>query len=78
MVGDAVTEITKDSLQIARLEEQLSSMRHTLEKMDERMEAMETQLAEARGGWRTLVWLGGAAASMGAAMSWVVSHVRFQ
>lgn len=77
--------ITPDSLQIARLEAQFSFMRATLEKLDERMElmdarmeAMERQLAEARGGWRTLVWLGGAAASLGAGMSWVLSHVRLQ
>jgi hypothetical protein len=77
--------ITPDSLQIARLEAQFSFMRATLEKLDARMgsmegrmESMERQLAEARGGWRTLVWLGGAAASLGAGISWVLSHVRLQ
>ena len=70
--------ITKDSLHIARLEEQFAAMRHTLEKMDEKLEVMERQLAEARGGWRTLMALGGAAASLGAFVSWIVSHVRLQ
>jgi len=77
--------ITPDSLQIARLEAQFSFMRATLEKLDsrmeameERMESMERQLAEARGGWRTLVWLGGASASLGAGVAWVLSHVRLQ
>lgn len=71
-------QITRDSLQIARLEEQFSSMRETLEKMSARMEAMERQLSEARGGWRTLVWLGGAAASLGGCAAWIASHIRLQ
>jgi phage shock protein A len=70
--------LTPESLQIARLEEQFSAMRATLEKMEERMESMERQLAEARGGWRTLMALGGAAATLGAAVTWLMSHVRLQ
>lgn len=77
--------ITPDSLQIARLEAQFSFMRATLEKLDERMEqmdarmeSMERQLAEARGGWRTLLWLGGAAATLSSAVTWAISHVRVQ
>jgi hypothetical protein len=60
-------------------------MRTTLEKLDsrmeameERMESMERQLAEAKGGWKTLLWLGGAAATLGAAIAETLSHVRLQ
>jgi hypothetical protein len=69
---------TRDSIQIARLEAQFAFMRETLLKMDERLEAMEQQLAEARGGWRTLMWLGGAAAGLGSVVTWAMSHVRLQ
>jgi hypothetical protein len=70
--------ITPDSLQIARLEAQFAFMRETLMKMDERLEVMERQLAEAKGGWRTLMWLGGAAAGLGSVVTWALSHVRLQ
>jgi hypothetical protein len=69
---------TKDSIQIARLEAQFTFMRETLVKMDERLELMERQLAEARGGWRTLMWLGGSVAALSSAVTWAVSHVRLQ
>lgn len=80
---EASMSITRDSLQIARLEEQFSAMRHTIEDMAEAqrdmreaLESMKTQLDEARGGWRTLLWLGGASATLGASVSWVLAHVR--
>ena len=47
----------------------------TLETMSEAVHAMQFQMAEAKGGWRTLVFLGGAAASLGGAISWMLSHV---
>jgi hypothetical protein len=39
---------------------------------------MRSELEQAKGGWRTLMWLGGAAMSAGAGISWVLSHVRVQ
>lgn len=31
-------------------------------------------LAEAKGGWRTLMWLGGAAATIGSLATWFFTH----
>ena len=77
-------QITRDSLQIARLEEQVATIRRDLEAMTESMDEMQRQLAQvidqltqARGGWRMLMLLGGAGAGLGAALSWVANHVRF-
>lgn len=77
-------EYTKDSLQIARLEERIATIDRDMRMQTERLELMQAQLAqvlsalsEAKGGWRTLMWLGGAAAAMGALISWVLTHVRF-
>lgn len=39
------------------------------------LKAIRQQLDEARGGWRTLVMLGGAAGALGSAIHWVISHV---
>lgn len=78
-------EVTRDSIQIARLEEQFSAMRHTLEEMSEvqretqrQLADMRAQLEQAKGGWRTLMLLGGAASALGAFLSWMVAHVRLQ
>ncbi len=76
-------EITKDSLQIARLEERISTIDRDMRAQTEKLESMQKQLtqvlealSEAKGGWRTLMWLGGAAATFGALVSWVLTHVR--
>lgn len=36
--------------------------------------AMRLQLAEAKGGWRALMAIGGASASAGGLISWAISH----
>lgn len=78
-------DITKDSLQIARLEEQFSAMRLSLQEMAESLHAMRSELAtvksdleQAKGGWKVLMLMGGAAASLGALTAWAAQHVRVQ
>lgn len=38
--------------------------------------AMREQMAEARGGWKLMMMLGGASAAFGGAISWVLTHLR--
>lgn len=40
------------------------------------MTAVRLQLAEASGGWRLLVLLGGASATVGGAISWAITHLQ--
>jgi hypothetical protein len=46
-----------------------------LQQMASTMAQIQLQLAEAKGGWRLLMGLGGAAASVGAVVSWVAHEV---
>jgi hypothetical protein len=48
-----------------------------LQAMSEDMQAIRLQLAEARGGWRLLVALGGAASALGGIITWGLTHVRW-
>lgn len=77
-------DITRDSLQIARLEERMATMDRDMQAQTVRIEAMQVQLSqvlaalsEAKGGWRTLMLLGGAAASAGGVIGWAASHLQF-
>ena len=77
--------ITQDSLQIARLEERMQTMTRDMEAQTAQLLAMQEQLkkvletlAEARGGWRTLVWLGGACAAAGGLVSWALNHITLK
>jgi hypothetical protein len=36
------------------------------------------KLSEAKGGWRTLMWLGGGAATIGGLITWVSQHLTFR
>ncbi len=47
----------------------LDRMATSLDQMAEAVEAMREQLAQAKGGWKTLVFIGGAAAAGGAVLS---------
>lgn len=75
--------ITHDSVQIARLEERLLNLERDISAQDKRLAQMANQLdavlealSEAKGGWKTLMWLGGAGSAFGAATYWILSHVR--
>lgn len=72
-----------DPRDFGRLESEVSALRASvgaqtdaLVKMTIRLEAITDTLAEARGGWRTLLWIGGAAASIGGLVSWALAHLQ--
>lgn len=45
-----------------------------LQTLTDNVTAMRLQLAEANGGWRVLMLLGGAAASFGSFATWLATH----
>lgn len=76
-------EITSDSLQIARLEERMATMHRDMAAQQAQLASLQEQMAqvlqalsEAKGGWRTLLWLGGAVATGGAGIGWALSHIK--
>lgn len=80
-----MSQITQDSLQIARLEERMSTLARDMDAQNEQLAAMRVQLeqvltalGEARGGWKTLMWLGGAAAGLGGFLSWAMTHLEIK
>jgi hypothetical protein len=45
-----------------------------LRELSTNVTAMRLQLAEARGGWRVLLLLGGGAATLGSGLTWAIQH----
>jgi hypothetical protein len=45
-----------------------------LQKLVTRLEGIENQLSQAQGGWRTLMWLGGASAGLGGLIAGALTH----
>lgn len=61
--------------QVERLLESNQVLTEAVATMSTAIQSMQLQMAEAKGGWRTLVFLGGAAASLGGVVSWLVTHL---
>jgi hypothetical protein len=61
----------------AQVEQLLESNRLLTEgvaSMSVAIQAMQLQMAEAKGGWKVLMLIGGASASVGGVISWLVTN----
>ena len=73
-----------DARSFGQLEGEVKALTHMMAEQNKALAAMKEQLnevnatlSEAKGGWRTLVWIGGASASASAAVTWVINHMKF-
>ncbi|MGI4717198.1 MAG: hypothetical protein ACRYGO_07235 [Janthinobacterium lividum] len=64
------------SVEVAHLKVAVADLRSTNAELDRKLDQVLAQLAEARGGWRTLMLLGGAAGSLGGGLTWLISHLK--
>lgn len=64
-----------ESRDIASLQANQVSVLVRLEKIEEKMDVLMTQVAVARGGLRVLVWLGAVAAAISAFFGWIIDHL---
>ena len=64
--------------EIAELKVKVDHLEASLEKMSIKIDALHETIAQAKGGWRTLMALGGAAAGIGAAAAWMVEHLAWR
>jgi hypothetical protein len=69
-------------IDIARLEVQVTHLSTSVEGLQEsnqqltlKLDQVLLTLSEARGGWKTLMMVGGAASTMGAGLSWLIQHL---
>lgn len=63
-------------VEVSYLKLAVADLRATNMQQNEKLDAVLAQLAEARGGWRTLMLIGGAAGSIGSGLTWLISHMR--
>jgi hypothetical protein len=65
--------VTEDSVHIARLEERMKHLETDVSNIRSDIAEVLSTLSEAKGGWRTLMLLGGCASSFGAFAYWLIS-----
>lgn len=83
-VADAMTRMEAqviDPREFGRLEGAVTSLKAELDNiktrqsvMDGKLDEVLSRLTEARGGWKLLMAMGGAAASLGAVVTWFATH----
>ena len=61
--------------QVRQLVEADREKTEMMRALSENVTAMRLQMAEARGGWKVLAAIGGASATAGGALSWVLTHL---
>lgn len=67
--------MTPDDLQrLATLEANYTHMTKQLDEMASDMRAVRATLDQAKGGWKTLVVIGGVAGAIGAALAKLIGH----
>lgn len=73
----------QNSIALAQLQVEVAYMKAAIARLDDsnselqqKLDRVLDQLAQARGGWRTLMLIGGAAGSLGSVVTWLVSQWR--
>lgn len=68
-------DIARLQVKVDHLTEALAAMTTAVAALTKKVEEISETLTEAKGGWRMLMLVGGAAGSVGAALAWIISHV---
>jgi hypothetical protein len=67
-------DITRLEVQVTYLSASTARLEESNQQLTEKLDQVLLTLSEARGGWRTMMILGGAMASVGAGLSWLAQH----
>lgn len=68
------TEIKHMQADMDRLVQDMEDLKKNIKEIENTLNSINTTLAEARGGWRVLMMLGGAGGVLGSALTYVVNQ----
>lgn len=71
-------EIAKLEMKVEHLSQAIDELKATNKALLETIADIQKTLHEARGGWRVLMMVGGAGASIGSVITWVLNHITFK
>lgn len=78
-LADQVTKLEAqmiDPIEYGGLKNEVAAIKLKQSQMDSKLDLVLEKLSEAKGGWRTLMLLGGAGATAGALVPWLFEHLR--
>lgn len=71
-----VIALAQLQVEVAYMKAAIARLDASNQELDQKLDRVLNQLAQARGGWRTLMLIGGAAGSIGSGITWLVSHLK--
>jgi hypothetical protein len=75
-INKAQQDIVRLEVEVEHMTRAIEALTNMLNEQAKTLAAIQKTLSEARGGWRTLMLVGGAASTIGALIAWISSHVR--
>lgn len=63
-------------VQVRAQADQIDELKGMIVALTGKVDELSTTLTEARGGWRMLMLLGGASATLGGALVWALQHLK--
>ena len=67
-------DITRLEVQVSHLSLSMATLEESNQQLTAKLDQVLLTLSEARGGWKTLMVVGGAASAVGGFATWVVQH----
>jgi wobble nucleotide-excising tRNase len=68
--------VTDHSRDIGHMEAEIKNLTKAVDDLSAKVETINTTLAEAKGGWRTLMWVSGTAGTIGSALTYLLQHLH--
>jgi hypothetical protein len=79
------SDVVDTRIAVARLETQVAHLTAAVAEMklantmqSSKLDAIQSTLSEARGGWRLMMMVGGASSAIGGMVTWIVAHIPWR
>lgn len=69
-------DLGKHDAQIEALQDQVNRLHEDMKKVMDQLSSIQQTLSEAKGGWRTLMWISGLSATIGGAVVKLVTWLQ--
>jgi hypothetical protein len=73
-LATARINIARLEVQVGNLTQGMADLQESNQQLTAKLDQVLLTLSEARGGWKTLMVVGGAASTAGAVLSWIFQH----
>lgn len=71
---EMIKDVAAHDVEIKHLQDDMERMIKEMAEIKKTLNAIDRTLSEAKGGWKTLVVVGGIASSLGATVAWIANH----